>query len=134
MQVNYCIGSAYEALGNRAKANDYFKKSSEATSGRVNVMNYYQGLSYAKLGKKEQAKKIFDSLQSEADSQLQVSATSEVGVIFGRSESSNDRMSRLYTMRGLGYKGLGDLQKAKDDLNKALELSRSNLWAKIENL
>jgi hypothetical protein len=36
-------------------------------------------------------------------------------------------------MRGLGFKGLGDIQKAKDDLNKALEFSQSNLWAQVEN-
>jgi Tfp pilus assembly protein PilF len=65
---------------------------------------------------------------------LQQSATSEVGVIFGRGEASNDRLSRLYTMRGLGYKGLGDLQKAKADLDKVLELSQSNLWALAERV
>ena len=134
IQVDYYIGLAYEALGNRSKANTSFKKSAELTSRTVNVMNYYQGLSYAKLGKNDQAKKIFESLISETNNQLERSATSEVGATFGRREANNDRMSRLYTMRGLGYKGLGELQKAKDDLNKAIELSQSNLWALAENL
>ena len=132
MQVDYYIGLAYEALGNRSKANASFKKSAESTSRNVNVMNYYQGLSYAKLGNNAQAKKIFDSLVSEAGKQLQVSATSEVGVIFGEREAGNTRLSRLYTLRGLGYKGLGESQRATDDLNKAVELSRSNLWAQAE--
>jgi tetratricopeptide (TPR) repeat protein len=96
-------------------------------------MSYYQGLSHAKLGNKDQAKKIFDILISEANRQLQQSTSEEVGVIFGGREATNERMSRLYTMRGLGYKGLGELQKAMDDLNKALELSQSNLWAKVES-
>ena len=140
IQVNYYIGLAYEALGRRSQANSFFKKSTatqESSSQRErigNVMNYYQGLSYAKIGDDAQAKKIFESLISDADRQLDRSSTSEVGVIFGGREAANDRLSRLYTMRGLGYKGLGDLQKAKDDLNKALELSQSNLWALSENI
>ena len=133
-QVDYYIGLAYEALRNRSKANASFKKSSESATRSANVMNYYQGLSYAKLGNNAQAKKIFESLIAEADKQLRESTTSEVGVIFGGREATNDRMSRLYTLRGLGYKGLGELQKAKDDLSKAVELSRSNLWAIAEQL
>jgi len=131
-QVNYFVGLAYEALGNRSKANASFKNSVKESSSTLNVMNYYQGLSHVKLGNKEQAKKVFESLITEADKQLNLSQTAEVGAIFGRREASNDRMARIYTMRGLGYKGLGELQKAKDDLNKAVELSQSNLWAIIE--
>jgi len=134
VQVDYYIGLAYEVLRNRTKATVSFRKSVQETPRTVNVMSYYQGLSYDKLGNKEQAKKIFDSLISEADRQLQGTGSSEVGVIFGGREASNDRMSRLYTMRGLGYKGLGDLQKAKEDLNRALELSQSNLWALAEKV
>ena len=131
-QVNYFIGLAYNALGNRTKANASFKNSVNESSGSVNVMSYYQGLSHAQLGNNDQAKKIFESLISEADKQLELEANSEVGAIFGRRESGNDRQSRIYTMRGLGFKGLGQLQKAKDDLNKAVELSQSNLWAQVE--
>jgi tetratricopeptide (TPR) repeat protein len=147
MQVDYFIGLAYEALGKHKEATSYFKKSTGATREsprapqtrqreriNVNVMNYYQGLSYLKLKDNGQAKKIFESLIADANNQLERSGTSEVGVIFGGRETANDRMSRLYTLRGLGYKGLDELQKAKEDLNKALELSCSNLWAKAENV
>ena len=158
MQVDYYIGLAYEALGKNKDATDAFKRStgqnratassqrpSRATQpsaqssqqrGRtaVNVMNYYQGLSYAKLKDNEQAKRIFESLIADANNQIdRRSTTSEAGVIFGGREAANDQMSRAYTLRGLGYKGLGDSEKAKVDLDKALELSQSNLWAKVEN-
>jgi tetratricopeptide (TPR) repeat protein len=138
MQVDYFIGLAYEALGRKPEANASFTKSitnnQDSTSRErvVNVMNYYQGLSHAKLGNHNQAKDIFESLISEANKQLVRSMNAEVGVIFGGREASNDRMSRIYTMRGLGYKGLGELQKANNDLNKALELLQSNLWAQAE--
>jgi tetratricopeptide (TPR) repeat protein len=149
-QVDYFIGLAYEALNNRSKATASYRKSVQNLQPRpsantaqeqrrnanqnatVNVMSYYQALSYDKLGNKDLAKKLFDSLIAEADNQLQQAATSEVGMIFGGREAMNDRLSRLYTMRGLGYKGLGESSKAKEDLKKALELSRSNLWVKVE--
>jgi hypothetical protein len=54
------------------------------------------------------------------------------GVIFGEAEAENTRMSQSFTIRGLGNKGLGNTDKAKKDLNKAVELSYSNLWAKAE--
>ena len=133
-QVHYFIGVANEALRNSSAAKTAFKNSVQETSRNVSVMNYYQGLSQDKLGNRDQAKKIFESLISEADRQLQLTETSEVGIIFGRGEAGNDRLSRLYTMRGLGYKGLGELQKAKADLDKAMELSQSNLWALAEKL
>ncbi len=134
IQVNYYIGLAYEALGNRAQATASFKKAADASSRTVNVTSYYQGLSFAKLGNAERAKSIFDSLVSDADRQLERAGTAEVGVIFGGRESTNDRTSRLYTMRGLGYKGLGESTKAKEDLDKAVELSQSNLWATVERM
>ena len=134
VQVDYFIGAAYEALGNRSQANASFRKSVRESEQNVNVMSYYQGLSHAKLGNNDQAKKIFESLISEADRQIERAASSEVGAIFGRREAGNDRLSRLYAMRGLGYKGLGQLRQAKDDLDKAVELSQSNLWARMEKL
>ncbi len=133
MQVDYYIALAYEALGNRSKAKSYFKKSTAHEQGRTaNVMDYYQGLSYAKLGDQANAKKMFETMVSEANKHLQLVDISEVGVIFGGRESGNVRMSRLYTMRGLGYKGLGQLKQAREDLEKAVELSYSNLWAKVK--
>lgn len=132
IQVDYYIGLAYRALGNRSKANAYFRASAGSVSRAVNVMNYYQGLSYDKLGDKAQAKEVFESLVATAGSQLQQSEAAEVGVIFGGREATADRQSRLLTMRGLGYKGLGDAQKATEDLNKAVKLSQSNLWAIAE--
>ena len=141
--------------GSKTFAKEFMGRHGIPTAKYVVATSVRQGLSAAKMlsypavikedglagGKgvticqnKAEAKKIFDSLISEANRQLQQSATSEVGIIFGRGESSNERLSRLYTMRGLGYKGLGELAKAKNDLNKALEISPSNLWATAENL
>jgi hypothetical protein len=49
-----------------------------------------------------------------------------------KSEAENVRKSLYYTIRGLGNIGLKNGKKAKEDLQKAVDLSRSNLWAKVE--
>lgn len=134
VEVDYYIGLAYEALRNHSKANASFRRSADYPSQTINITTYYQGLSHDKLGNKEQAKKIFESLVSEADKQMSQSIDYEVGAIFGRREAAATMLSRLYTMRGLGYKGLGEFQKAKEDLDKALELSQSNLTVIVEKL
>lgn len=132
IQVHYYTGIAHEALGNSSEADTFFKLAVEQESGRVtNIMSYYQGLSYTKLGKDDKAKEVFDFMIAEANKQLQdTDISGEVGVIFGAREAEERRRSQSYTMRGLAYKGLDQVKRANEDLNKAVELSNSNLWAR----
>jgi hypothetical protein len=95
-------------------------------------MNYYQGLSYAELNDSKNAEKSFTSMIEEADQQIDKKEVAEAGVIFGGNEVENVRKSRYYTIKGLGLKGLNKTTDAKANLQKAVELSHSNLWAKIE--
>lgn len=133
LQVHYYIGLAYEALGNLTMSNDFYKLADgDDGSSTTTMMSYYQGLSYVKLGENAKAKKVFESMIEDANKQLQGTRVSEVGVIFGQREAENTRMSQFYTLRGLGYKGLGKIKQANKDLEKAVELSYSNLWAKKE--
>ena len=51
---------------------------------------------------------------------------------FGERESVNVQLSNAYLLKGLGYKGLGETKLAGENLQKAVELSASNLYAKVE--
>ncbi|MBN1952240.1 MAG: DUF5107 domain-containing protein [Bacteroidales bacterium] len=134
IQVNYYIGLAHENLGNRAQAREFFQQAANKESiPSASTMTYYKGLSHAKIGNKERAKEVFESMVTFAEEQLREGGTSEAGVIFGAREAENVRLSELYTIRGLGYKGLGQSDQAKRDLQKAVDLSYSNLWAKAES-
>jgi tetratricopeptide (TPR) repeat protein len=97
-------------------------------------MSYYQGLSYLQLKDKIKAKEIFDALVANGDKQLNPDSDNESDffAIFGEKEDDNTLLSMAYTIRGLGYKGLGKKRLASEDLNKAVELSFSNLWANTE--
>ncbi len=132
MQVNYYIGLAYEALGNKSEAMNYFQKVSQMEPGKISTMDYYRGMSFMKTGERTKAEKVFEAMVAEAEKELQSSGTADAGVIFGEQEAESVRKSRYHTMKGLGYKGLGKTKLANEDLNKAVELSYSNLWAKVE--
>jgi tetratricopeptide (TPR) repeat protein len=134
IQVNYFIGLAYEALKNKTKSKDYYKLAAGQTPGRTGYMSYYQALSFVKLGEKQKAEEIFNKLIADGEKQVNQSpgSNSDFFEIFGEREAENVRKSQAYTLRGLGYKGAGKKELAKQDLSKAVELSTSNLWANTE--
>lgn len=134
IQVNYFIGQAYAALNNGAKAKEYYNLAATAEpSMKSGIMEYYKGLAFLRLTNEIKANAIFEALIEEGDSIL--NNDKEEGnffAIFGERESENVKKSRAYTLRGLGYKGVGQSSKAKKNLSKAVELSVSNLWASTE--
>jgi tetratricopeptide (TPR) repeat protein len=135
LQVSYFIGKAYEALGKKSIAKRYFTQSVSQESRLLNYIKYYQGLSFEKLAKKKEADEIFNTLITEGDRLIEqrASATLDFFAKFGEREAENARISNAYLLKGLGYKGLGNLELAKENLLKAVELSASNLYA-IEEL
>ena len=135
IQVNYFIAQAYKALKNNRKAKEHYKRATAIDlSDGAGVMNYYQGLSYLELKDKSKANEVFNSLVTSGDKIINKTGEeeSEFFAIFGEREDENARNSRAFTLRGLGYKGLGKIDQAKSDLQKAVEWSESNLWARTE--
>jgi len=135
IQVNYFIGQAYKALKMEDKAKEYYTLASKAeTAKKPGMMNYYQGLCFQELKDNPKANEIFNSLIENGDKAINRDATAQDDFFasFGEREAENTRKSQAYTLRGLGYKGLGKSSQAKEDLEKAVELSVSNLWANTE--
>lgn len=135
IQVNYFIGQAYNALTMNEKASEFYKLATQAeTSKNPGIMSYYQGLCFQELKNATKAKEIFDALIENGNKGINKSSETQDDffAIFGEKEAENTRKSQAYTLRGLGYKGLGKPTRAKEDLQKAVELSVSNLWASIE--
>lgn len=134
LQIDYFIGLAYEALGNKTKAKNYFTLSTGQESKEISYIKYYKGLSYIKLGKKTEASEIFNSLIKDGEGQISQRSTGEMDFFtkFGESEAENSRLSNAYLIIGLGYKGLGETKMATENLKKAVALSASNLYASVE--
>ena len=138
IQVNYYIGLAYEALQNKKEAKTYFTlaikvETSEEKGDNTGFMSYYKGLSYLKLQKKAEADTIFELLVANGDNQLNPDSSNQTDYfqIFGQQQDKNSRTPMSYTIRGLGFKGLGEKNKAQEDLKKAVDLSVGNLWAML---
>jgi tetratricopeptide (TPR) repeat protein len=135
IQVNYYVGLTHEALGNNKKAKEAYERATAVgTAGRTstNIMAYYLGRSFEKLEKHDSAIEVFESMVADANNLLEASGAVDAGAFFGAREADNIRMSREYTLKGFGLKGLGRLNQAREDLKKAIELSNSNLWAITE--
>jgi len=131
-QINYYIGLVYEALGKKAEAKSSFIQSSDQSLKENNYIRYYQGLSLLKLGNTVKASECFNALVSEGDKLIKKGSEVDFFAKFGERESENVRLSNAYLLKGLGYKGLGDKAAANENLKKAVELSASNLYAKVE--
>ena len=131
-QINYYIGLAYEALGNKTKAKSYFTLSTEQAIRGTGYVNYYQGLSFLKINNKAKATEIFNSMIEEGNKRIKQGEEIDFFAKFGEREAENIQLSNAWLYKGLGYKGLGDTKAATENLTKAVKLSASNLWAKNE--
>jgi tetratricopeptide (TPR) repeat protein len=96
------------------------------------MISYYQGLSWQKLGNRQKADEIFRKLVDAGTQMLESSAEPDFFAKFGERSTGNARLSNARLITGLGYKGLGETAKAKENLEQAVSLSVSNLWAGVE--
>ena len=131
-QINYFIGLAYEALGNKEKAKSHFTLSMNQDIRRIDFISYYQGLSFLKLGNKTKASEIFNALIEEGNKRIEKGSEVDFFAKFGEKETANLQLSNAWFLKGLGNKGLGNMAEATENLKKAVELSASNLWAGVE--
>ena len=93
-------------------------------------MSFYQGMSYQKLGQKEEAERIFRGLMRFAQERLEAAADMDFFAKFGERQSAANRRAQAHYLLGLSYLGNRDKAKAKSEFEKALELNINHLWAK----
>ena len=114
-EADYWIGGAHEAMGNQEQARQ-FRMKAAAVEGRLNgVQLYYKALALQKLGQGDKAKEIFEGLVKPPDES---------------ERSSRARQGQTHYVAGLGYLGLGDKEKGRRELARALELNPANAGAK----
>lgn len=131
-QINYFIGTSYEALENPEMAKKYYEKSISQNLSNSGIIKYYQGLSFNKLGQNDKAVKCFNDLIEDGINKMNKESEIDFFAKFGEKESANNRLSNANLLVGLGLKGLGKNSEAKEKLQKAVDLSASNLWAGAE--
>ncbi len=121
-RVYYFIGTAHEALGNQAKAQEYYEKSAEATLRPGTEIAYYQGLALRKLGRENEAEQIFDRLVQTGMRSLETSSP-DYFAKFGEKQTEEARRAQAHYILGLGYLGKGNMARARQEFEKAVELN-----------
>jgi tetratricopeptide (TPR) repeat protein len=128
-RVHYFVGLAYDGLGEMERAREHYGKAVEQESG-WSELSFYQGMSYQKLSREEDAARFFSGLEQFAEKRLEATADMDFFAKFGERQSAVNRRAQARYLLGLSYLGLGDKVKAKSEFEKAMELNINHLWAK----
>jgi len=132
-QVWYFIGTAHEALGENEKAREFYSKvADQQRTFQWPQARYFQGLALGKLGRKEDAEKIFDSLVSTWQKRVAEDVSMDFFAKFGERQSKESRLAEAHYIIGLGYLGQGRPDKAKGEFEQAVQLNVNHLWARVE--
>ena len=124
--AEYFIGTAYEALGDNAKARSYYEKA-VAHPGGWSDLRYYQGLAYQHLGKSAQAGEIFAGLIRHGNQKLQSKSSIDFFAKFGARQNEAAQKAEAHYLIALGQLGNGTQDLARKELETALQLDL-NHW------
>ena len=150
VELAYWTGCAYEASGDKGKAKEYWNKAIDANvqtggsgggggprrMGNNSLLQgkqiYYQALSKQKIGIKEGNESIFNELVTSAATALkQPVKNSSDALPVSEKQISNTNSALAHYNAGLGYSGLGNRAKAREEFNAALTLLPDYLDARI---
>jgi len=130
-QVAYCIGTAYEALGDLEKAREIHKKAADQQgTSRWPQTQFHQALCLNKLGQKDDATGIFDRLTETGERSLNLGKSSDFFAKFGEQETKQAREASAHFTLGLGLLGKGEPDRAKQQFRQAVRLNISHVWAR----
>lgn len=129
-QIYYYAARAHQAMGNKKDARHYFEKCA-AEEAMASPFQYYRGLALLELGEQKKAEQVFRKLIERGEKKLQEEVDADVFAKFGEKESLSARQSQAHLEAGLGYAGLDNRQKALAELEQAVQLDVSNLWARV---
>ena len=131
-QVNYCIATAYKALNQNDKAQQFFTESAQQEIRRFRgEARFYQALSLKELDKHDEALKIFDRMIESAQRRLS-DETTEVDFFakFGTQQTKRSRQASAHFTLALGLLGKGNTNQAKQHFQKTAQLNAAHTWAK----
>jgi len=150
VEIAYWTGCAYAGLGEKEKAqkswNEALTVNTPASGagggggGRQLVNNplsqgaqrYYQALAKQKLGNKDGNEAVFNELVTSANTALnQPSDNGTNAPPVSRRQSPRTSAAMAHYIAGLGYSGLGNKSKAREEFNAALASMPDYLNAKI---
>jgi len=128
-QVHYFIGSAYEKLGERDKAQNHYRIAVDKRQHEgLSEIHFYRALALAKLERSVEADKIFQGLIQLGRKQLQ-NPEEDFFAKFGEKQTADDKRANAYYLMGLGYLGQGENLSAQKEFAEAVKLNLNHVWA-----
>jgi len=132
-QVAYYIASAHEALGDAAKAKEYFRQGAEQqVLSQWPEARFYQGLCLQKLGRDSEAAANFDRLVETGRKRLAEEGSSDFFAKFGEQETRQAQKASAHFITALGLLGQGKRDQARAELEQAAKMNQSHLWARYQ--
>ncbi len=124
----YFVGMAYETLGEKEKAKEYYEKAIGEERG-LSELSFYRGMSHRKLGQNGDAGRIFSELMKFAKDRLEKVEERDFFAKFGEKQSAEARRAQAHYLLGLSYLGLGDREQARKEFRNTLERNMNHIWA-----
>jgi tetratricopeptide (TPR) repeat protein len=127
-QIYYLTATAYEELGESEKGGESLQKTLEVSIADMDdEYIYYRALAMRKLGRQDEAEKLFEDLLAETQKE-------ESGEFFRQFEgggSADSMLAEKHYLAGLAYKGLGITEKANAEFAEAIKLNPYHIWSKV---
>ena len=127
-QIDYFVGTAYQAIGNKEEAQKYFNKAVAQNIGESEYM-YYQAMAYQKLGQDRKAKEIFDELVKIGENKLEITITTDYSHKFEGDYLKRVDMASAYFFKAMGYSGNKLSAQAEEAFKKTIEFNGGHVWA-----
>jgi tetratricopeptide (TPR) repeat protein len=128
-EINYYVGLAHEALGDKEKARSSFQRA-VAPKPEFSPVLYFQGMAQKKLGNADKAAGYFNSLIKAGTKLLSNTAGMDYFAKFGGKRTETARLAHAHYLIGLGHLGQGRLSEAKADFQQALKRDVNHLGAR----
>lgn len=138
----YFQGLALDALSRNEEAKSAWKASASQLLGTEEnphptidsgaALLYYQGRSLERLGDAKRAKSIYSSLIDLGKEPAAPRTGSNFFAKFGERGSAQMRMAQAHYLAGLGHLGLNEMDSARAELRKAVELNAYHLDARTQ--
>ncbi|MEW4922884.1 DUF5107 domain-containing protein [Algibacter sp. 2305UL17-15] len=130
--IHYFKGEVYAKLNDSTKAKKSYQKSVNSENGRgMYDLLYFQAEAYKELGNTEKAHEIFNSLIEKSRAFREKGTDNTLVAVEEASATKKKDISYSYYLDALGHKGLGNSNEAALLFDKALEIYKNNIWAKV---
>lgn len=128
-EIYYHVATAHEALGDSAKAQEYYQRAVQAKQrAEWSFLRYYEAMALRQLGMADKAEALLDGLMEFA--MVEPGSSVDFFSKFGEREPLNVRQARQHYLRGLVHLGRTRSAAAQSEFEQALRLDVNQLWAR----